>query len=315
MSRRKGFTLIELLVVIAIIAILAAILFPVFAKAREKARQTACLNNLKQLSLAVIMYSNDWDENAPGSSHPFAIYANDLWPANKFVLLQAMIESYVRAKSMFACPSAPNNAVVYWNGDDSRFELGGVPVPDHWAGYSVGYAANVLIQLSSKVPTVQTFDDPNGVLSYPDNASSDTLNNSWFNWANMEAMAGVTPEAGYGGHNFAILKKPADVLLLADGNGPVEACGEKNNVTDLCGNETPTCSLTDPIALDRDASARHSGGNNWSFCDGHAKWTRAGLYNCIAGHTRYPDSGTTALDDDILAGNTMQKAQGVDQLN
>ncbi len=63
--RRKGFTLIELLVVIAIIAILAAILFPVFARAREKARQTSCLSNLKQLSLGVLMYAQDYDERLP----------------------------------------------------------------------------------------------------------------------------------------------------------------------------------------------------------------------------------------------------------
>ena len=60
--RRRGFTLIELLVVIAIIAILAAILFPVFARAREKARQTSCLSNMKQISLSVLMYAQDYDD-------------------------------------------------------------------------------------------------------------------------------------------------------------------------------------------------------------------------------------------------------------
>ena len=67
---RRGFTLIELLVVIAIIAILAAILFPVFAKAREKARQTSCLNNVKQLTLAMMQYAQDHDERWPGALLP-----------------------------------------------------------------------------------------------------------------------------------------------------------------------------------------------------------------------------------------------------
>src|SRR6266511_3375494 len=65
-DRQRGFTLIELLVVIAIIAILAAILFPVFAQAREKARQASCLSNCKQIGLASNMYLQDYDETFPG---------------------------------------------------------------------------------------------------------------------------------------------------------------------------------------------------------------------------------------------------------
>ncbi|HOS42272.1 MAG TPA: prepilin-type N-terminal cleavage/methylation domain-containing protein, partial [Armatimonadota bacterium] len=75
MNTPRGFTLIELLVVIAIIAILAAILFPVFAKAREKARQTSCMNNIRQIMIAVSMYIQDHDERVfPASDLAWATY-------------------------------------------------------------------------------------------------------------------------------------------------------------------------------------------------------------------------------------------------
>jgi prepilin-type N-terminal cleavage/methylation domain-containing protein/prepilin-type processing-associated H-X9-DG protein len=95
---RKGFTLIELLVVIAIIAILAAILFPVFAKAREKARQASCLSNMKQFGIGILSYAQDYDEKLVlyYQYNPYAI--NLRWWGD-------MIQPYVKNYQLLSCPS------------------------------------------------------------------------------------------------------------------------------------------------------------------------------------------------------------------
>ena len=85
MYKRRGFTLIELLVVIAIIAILAAILFPVFAQAREKARAATCVSNLKQIGNAMMMYVQDYDERLPGAASPGS---NDWTPYSGTLVIQ-----------------------------------------------------------------------------------------------------------------------------------------------------------------------------------------------------------------------------------
>jgi prepilin-type N-terminal cleavage/methylation domain-containing protein/prepilin-type processing-associated H-X9-DG protein len=97
---RGGFTLIELLVVIAIIAILAAILFPVFAQAREKARQVSCLSNCRQVGMAVQMYLQDWDENFPLDSHS-GIEASWLHT----------LQAYSKSRLLNRCPSDPSAAL------------------------------------------------------------------------------------------------------------------------------------------------------------------------------------------------------------
>ena len=114
---RKGFTLIELLVVIAIIAILAAILFPVFAKAREKARQTSCLNNLKQIGTAFMQYVQDYDERMPprclnitqtDTTAPGTLFITAYNGSTTGYLMSWMdlIYPYVKNRQVFVCPSA-----------------------------------------------------------------------------------------------------------------------------------------------------------------------------------------------------------------
>ncbi|MGQ9880984.1 MAG: prepilin-type N-terminal cleavage/methylation domain-containing protein [Armatimonadota bacterium] len=109
--RVRGFTLIELLVVIAIIAILAAILFPVFAQAREKARAAACLSNMKQLALGIQMYAQDYDEVYVGSYG----YANG-WGQCPMFVWQDMIYPYIKNRQIFGCPSRPQQVFVRDNG-------------------------------------------------------------------------------------------------------------------------------------------------------------------------------------------------------
>jgi prepilin-type N-terminal cleavage/methylation domain-containing protein len=107
-SRREGFTLIELLVVIAIIAILAAILFPVFAQAREKARQTSCMNNEKQIGTGLYTYLNDWDDTYPMNRFPTTVAlksnaSGDLQPT--WYNWKRALYSYVKGVNVYLCPS------------------------------------------------------------------------------------------------------------------------------------------------------------------------------------------------------------------
>src|SRR5688572_10535238 len=108
--RRRAFTLIELLVVIAIIAILAAILFPVFAQARDKARSASCLSNTKQMALAFHTYTQDYDELMPmayyGDWAPCCAARGGHWPWPKVLI------PYVKNKQVYTCPS---NARAHWD--------------------------------------------------------------------------------------------------------------------------------------------------------------------------------------------------------
>jgi len=106
-TRRPAFTLIELLVVIAIIAILAAILFPVFAKAREKARQSSCQSNLKQLGVAVMSYVQDYDEMYPSSWFSGGLAYPGAYQWN------GAVAPYIKNTQVFQCPSDKALALAY----------------------------------------------------------------------------------------------------------------------------------------------------------------------------------------------------------
>src|SRR5580692_815365 len=106
-SVRRAFTLIELLVVIAIIAILAAILFPVFAQAREKARQTSCLSNTKQMGLAVLMYIQDYDETSPLAYHNPSWGGTQGPHTNFYASWWSFIYPYNKSGQVTRCPSNP----------------------------------------------------------------------------------------------------------------------------------------------------------------------------------------------------------------
>ena len=161
----KGFTLIELLVVIAIIALLAAILFPVFSQARERARATGCASNMRQLALGVMQYVQDHDEKFPMVTN-YGISSSDpnrIWTAT--------VQPYVKNQGIFICPSAVNAKFGDdWNG------RGWLPI-----GYNsrTGYAPDGSPEATSgEAPTsvlsIALLDEPTRTVLFAETPSGDT---------------------------------------------------------------------------------------------------------------------------------------------
>lgn len=152
-NRKRGFTLIELLVVIAIIAILAAILFPVFAKAREKARQTACLSNIRQLMTGLLSYAQDYDERLPVAwtwCNSWTLPDGRRQPASDVVLNSTYViqtQPYIKNWQIFTCASARQgpcaNGSIPHHGVNGFIAAGRLP----W-GFNLSYGYNECVMNS-----------------------------------------------------------------------------------------------------------------------------------------------------------------------
>jgi prepilin-type N-terminal cleavage/methylation domain-containing protein/prepilin-type processing-associated H-X9-DG protein len=305
--RRAGFTLIELLVVIAIIAILAAMLFPVFARARESARKIQCLSNVKNIAMAVQIYFTDFDRFPPPETNSnvnawFDDCGGDTRPgccstqANPYLRWPVIFDEYTKNRDVWRCPSAKrpayagsimpagdwfklftdsarkycacsDNWPVGWGGtatdtDRNLPDCGQSPTADTGA---VEFGLAMFEHLQGK--SLSLVSDPTRHV-----VVNDACNEPW--WGMVEQMA------------FP------DVCRARWGGAVDYGCGaDWVNCSD-----TQSCGLSLDImqkfwtdASYRSKYARHLGGSNIGFADGHASWMAADAIIAAAGNHRNPN--------------------------
>jgi prepilin-type N-terminal cleavage/methylation domain-containing protein len=272
--RKSGFTLIELLVVIAIIAILAAILFPVFARARENARKTSCLSNLKQIGMATIQYAQDYDghyyahrnKNMP---NPIAQQSDAQvagmttgGPEGNRTFWATLLQPYVKNYQVFACPSNPN-AWVEFNKDGVL--CGGQADNAAKGCGGVGYGAE----------------------------NSYGHNDFW--------MSPAGPYSGSGGSPYSVsesqVTRPATTIMVVDSTyygAGVDITNQSGLLQNLAGGSTNDCT-TNPNNCD-DLSFVNSQGGQYKYYwqnIGNGKYSWNGTYDGTVAST---------IQDNITAG-------------
>jgi prepilin-type N-terminal cleavage/methylation domain-containing protein/prepilin-type processing-associated H-X9-DG protein len=305
LGRRRGFTLIELLVVIAIIAILAAMLFPVFARARESARKIQCLSNVKNIAMAMEMYFSDYDRFPPYESDSnvnawFDNCGGDTRPgccstqANPYLRWPVILDEYVKNRDVWRCPSAkhpayPGEVMPYPN----WFQQFSDPAKHYGAccdAWPVGWGGTA------------TDSDQNGACQKP---SADT----------GAVEFGIAMFEHLQGKSISVVNDAAKHVVVNDAcNVPWWGMVEQMAFPDICragwghavdygcGAQWENCSWTVDCGLSlaimekfwTDASfrkqyARHLGGSNIGFLDGHAAWMAADAIIAAAGSHKNPN--------------------------
>jgi prepilin-type N-terminal cleavage/methylation domain-containing protein/prepilin-type processing-associated H-X9-DG protein len=246
-SNRKGFTLIELLVVIAIIAILAAILFPVFAKAREKARQSTCQSNVKEIGIAFNMYSQDYDETYPLQWSGYATYDGGIgnWsvaqPAGQTNWAYCVV-SYIKGNKLFCCPTA---------GD---------------AQNQISYQANYRVLGQAEASITKPADT---VLLLDANADTGGTQPITTGSAILQGTCRVTMGAGTNAATSLAIANPS---VTAEYNPTGLYVGGIGQNPDASG------------ATSTYEYAIHSSGMLVGYCDGHVKWQKWGQLNALVGN-------------------------------
>jgi prepilin-type N-terminal cleavage/methylation domain-containing protein/prepilin-type processing-associated H-X9-DG protein len=246
-TRTNGFTLIELLVVIAIIALLAAILFPVFARARENARRASCQSNLKQISLGMVQYTQDYDEKYPSaySTRPFQ---DPTGTQSAFAVGWGyMIMPYMKSVQIMQCPSEPNKQNL---------------VPDGAGGHDFGWSdyfinGNLAVYTCSgpscSAPGIKISTVPNTSVVIMLGDSGQGRDYTQANCYDYSSCGGGNPDMG--------VNIPPGWDCTKDGVVGYTAAGYIGDAADW-------------NAMNPGAMKRHLEGANYAFSDGHVKWLK-----------------------------------------
>jgi len=270
---RSGFTLIELLVVIAIIAILAAILFPVFAKAREKARQASCTSNMKQIGIALLGYTQDYDEKFPplygigivNGSQYILNWGQPYYDDNGNNQVPSELGDWIKNANVFNCPSGnrPIGGVAGSVRSSSELEY---MYNDFVAGNSqAGFAATTQTVLASEAAgALNSFAASDGPTAAGELSGADTF----------------ASEPNYSGNLYAC--SGTDLIMNvghAIDTNTVDACPNSR----LSPNAPSYLNLTGDDQQDWPDVTRHSGGGDFLLADGHVKWFRVNIVPAAGG--------------------------------